>query len=81
MEELNTNNYPKLLQLLLFIKRRQEPNRVQNCFCGSGKKYRHCHRNAFREITQFTDIEIDMFTGMIYSTWKTEELIDTKQAQ
>lgn len=70
MEELNTNNYPKLLQLLYFIKERHEPNRVQNCFCGSGKKYRHCHRCAYRKLSQFTDIELNQFIQMIYSTWQ-----------
>lgn len=72
MEELNTNDYPKLLQLLYFIKGRKEPNRVQNCFCGSGEKYRYCHRSAFRKLSQFTDIELNFFIEMIHSTWKTD---------
>lgn len=71
IEELKTNDYPKLLQLLYFIKGRKEPNRVQNCFCGSGEKYRYCHRSAFRKMNQFTDIELNFFIQMIHSTWKT----------
>jgi hypothetical protein len=34
--------------MLFYIRSKPEPNRVQNCFCGSGEKYRRCHRDAFR---------------------------------
>lgn len=43
---------------LLFIKGRNEPERVSKCFCGSGLKYRKCHREAFRLLSLFTDEEL-----------------------
>ncbi|RYE18569.1 MAG: hypothetical protein EOP45_13935, partial [Sphingobacteriaceae bacterium] len=28
------------------------------CFCGSGKKYRHCHRDAYRKVSLFSQNEL-----------------------
>jgi len=64
-EELKTTDFVKLIQELYFIKARNEPNRVQKCFCGSGLKYRKCHREAFRKLGVFSDQELDLFIRMI----------------
>lgn len=47
---LRAHNYPEVLQLLAYIIKNERPSRVSNCFCGSGKKFRHCHRDAFDKI-------------------------------
>ncbi|OOQ57412.1 SEC-C metal-binding domain-containing protein [Mucilaginibacter pedocola] len=43
-----TNNLNEISNLIRYIVNNVEPNRVSDCFCGSGNKYRRCHRNAFR---------------------------------
>lgn len=51
-EELKTKDIYKMLRMLEFIRLCQEPYRVAKCFCGSGLKYRHCHRDSFRLLVQ-----------------------------
>ena len=60
-----TNDLTKIAQGLMFIKGRKEPDRVSNCFCGSGIKYRKCHRETFRSLSKFTDEELDLYTNWI----------------
>lgn len=40
-----------VVQNLEFILRQQEPGRTHLCFCGSGIKYRKCHRSTYRGIS------------------------------
>lgn len=47
---LNVNDNDKAIKLLVFIYRNKTPSRTTKCFCGSGKKYRHCHRDAYQSI-------------------------------
>lgn len=51
---------------LLYIKRRMEPNRTNDCFCGSGLKYRKCHKEAYRKLSPFTDEELSMFAKFLF---------------
>lgn len=48
MEVFKTKDLRHILNILTYIKSNPEPNRVQDCFCGSGKKYRKCHREVFQ---------------------------------
>lgn len=48
MEKLSVSNIYKLVDMLLFISKGEEPERVSLCFCSSGQKYRKCHRNSYR---------------------------------
>lgn len=57
---LRTDNILNVAQWLLFISKRQEPIRVDKCFCGSSK-YRQCHRDAYRKLTKFSDHELKFF--------------------
>lgn len=60
-----TKDAQTILQWLLFIKKRREPNRVNECFCGSGRKYRKCHREVYRKISGYTDEELNWFINMV----------------
>jgi len=51
-QKLNEENIFRLLGLLKFILKGIEPDRVSLCFCGSGLKYRKCHRDRFRLIRE-----------------------------
>lgn len=43
------DNYDILMHLK-YIGTHGRPNRVAKCYCGSGDKFRHCHRDAFDRI-------------------------------
>ncbi|WP_409151174.1 SEC-C metal-binding domain-containing protein [Sphingobacterium sp. BS-2] len=49
---LDTTNADKVLDILIFIYKNKTPHRTSKCFCESGKKYRHCHRESFTQIKQ-----------------------------
>jgi|WetSurMetagenome_2_1015567.scaffolds.fasta_scaffold128921_2 hypothetical protein len=52
-EKLNeSKGIDKIIKLLQFIESSSEPIRVSYCFCGSGKKYRKCHREAYRLLSK-----------------------------
>ena len=52
-EKLNgSKDIDMTIQLLQFIESSNEPIRVSYCFCGSGKKYRKCHREAYRLLSK-----------------------------
>lgn len=65
IEVFQTNDLTTIVKWLIFIKRRNEPNRVSQCFCGRSQKYRKCHRRAYRTISAFTNQELDYFIEMI----------------
>lgn len=53
-EKLNVGeDIDLIIKLLQFIESsNKEPLRVSDCFCGSGKKYRKCHREAYRLLSK-----------------------------
>lgn len=61
---LGTTNADKVLEILLFIYKNETPSRTSKCFCGSGKKYRHCHRESF---IQFKKIGQERLKSIIKS--------------
>jgi len=63
-ETFGTTNLNEVIYGLQLVKSRNEPNRVSHCFCGSGLKYRKCHRTAYRLMSQFTNEELDYFIGL-----------------
>ncbi|MGF1587183.1 MAG: SEC-C domain-containing protein [Bacteroidales bacterium] len=65
IELFKTQDIQIVLKGLDYIRHRNEPNRVSLCFCGSGKKYRKCHRSAYRELSVFSDDEITLFMKML----------------
>lgn len=65
IEVFKTNDLAAIVKSLIFIKQRNEPNRVSQCFCGSRQKYRKCHRETYRILSAFTNQEIDTFIDLI----------------
>lgn len=47
---LKVNDRAKVINILIFIYRNDSPPRTATCFCGNGKKYRKCHRPAYKSI-------------------------------
>ena len=47
---LNTNDIKRIVQLMLMIANMSRPGRTSECFCGSGRKFRYCHRPAFDKL-------------------------------
>ncbi len=64
-EFFGTKNLQAILILLQFVLRHKEPNRVEECFCRSGIKYRKCHRDIYRKTRQYLDDELALFINMI----------------
>lgn len=66
-EVFGTKNLGLIAQSLLYIKSNSEPNRVQICFCGSGIKYRRCHRQVFRLFKPLPGQILDSFIRFLLS--------------
>lgn len=60
-DAFRTTDIPKLYQLMSFVNKRIEPGRTEKCFCGSGEKYRRCHREAYRKVAQLSEPELSFF--------------------
>lgn len=65
VEAFKTNDLTTVINGLIFIKQRNEPNRVSQCFCGSGFKYRKCHKESYRVLSLFSNDELNVFIEMI----------------
>lgn len=67
-EKFRTNNCKTILSCLEYIRANPEPDRTNNCFCGSGEKFRKCHREEFREFKELSYQTIDQFILLIKIT-------------
>lgn len=47
---LKVQDMGKVYKLINYIYHNDPPSRTAKCFCGSSKKYRYCHREAFQSI-------------------------------
>lgn len=47
---LRTRDINKIHSLLIYIYKNNTPSRTSRCFCGSRKKYRHCHKKEYLAI-------------------------------
>lgn len=63
-ELFKTKSIVSVAQNLEFILRQKEPGRTHLCFCGSGIKYRKCHRSTYRGIST-SEMGIPFFYGML----------------
>lgn len=45
------NDLRNTLQLMILIASIEKPGRTHTCFCGSGQKYRKCHREAYGRLS------------------------------
>ena len=58
-EELKTgNDMAKTVILIKYIANNTRPERTSKCFCGSEKKFRHCHREAFDKLKKIGDDQL-----------------------
>ena len=46
---------------LIQILEGKKIDRVSDCFCGSGKKYRKCHKISYDILSKLTDENVRMF--------------------
>ncbi|RKS03588.1 SEC-C domain-containing protein [Flavobacterium sp. 102] len=60
-EILKTKNISNIIMALNMVMSKQEPDRTALCFCGSKKKYRHCHRDAFRELAKLEEAGLNYY--------------------
>jgi len=65
LSKFNTQDSKKVSQWLLYVAKKKEPERTAECFCGSGKKYRKCHRNIFRELSIFSIRELVSYSILV----------------
>ncbi len=49
--ELKTGDLEQIAKLLYSIATRPKPDRTSTCFCGSGVKYRYCHRTVYEKFS------------------------------
>ena len=66
-EVFRTDNLRQIADLLFYTRSKPEPSRVQDCFCGSGIKYRRCHREAFRMFRGLSDEKLDQCIQFLLS--------------
>lgn len=60
-----TTDLLEIAKLLYFISKKQEPTRVDKCFCGRNEKYRHCHREAYKAFVLLESWEIMVLVNRI----------------
>lgn len=58
---LKSQNIINIIHSLNFVLKRNEPNRVADCFCGSGKKYRNCHKDSYNVLSEFSNYDLAHF--------------------
>lgn len=67
-EVFDTKDLLQIVKFLIFISKRNEPNRVAKCFCGNNEKYRKCHKDAYHKLTSFDDKDFKCFINRIISS-------------
>lgn len=64
-ELLKTNSLLTIAKCFEFIKKREAPTRVSNCFCGSNLKFRKCHKDVYEILNVFSNEELDIYLAWI----------------
>ncbi len=60
-EKLNTKNINIVIRALTLLSKEKKIDRTARCFCGSGKKFRKCHREAFNILARLPADEIKIY--------------------
>lgn len=64
-EVLKTADPKTIIECLRFISKNKKPNRSALCFCGSGIKYRKCHRGAYESLSKLSSHDFGLiFTAL-----------------
>lgn len=58
-ETFNTTDMDLIKEGLKFISKKEKPDRVSLCFCGSGKKYRKCHRDTYDKLSTLSTTDFE----------------------
>lgn len=61
----NTQDESLVLKLLLEIQKVSELKSNSKCLCGSGRKFKKCHRRTIRSTRTFSQREISYFIGSV----------------
>jgi hypothetical protein len=64
-EHFNTQNNDLVLKLLLESQKISEQKSNSKCLCGSGRKFKKCHRRSLRTTKVFSHEEINYFINLI----------------
>jgi len=62
---IHTDDYLQMLKVINFVMLRVKPERTDICFCGSGLKYRHCHKDTFEDLSLLNDDELKFYNELI----------------
>jgi SEC-C motif len=65
---LVTKNENEIVKILYFILKENKPKRTNICFCGSRKKFRHCHKDVFEKTILIGEdmLRTNLVSMMIY---------------
>lgn len=66
-DHFDTLNLPLILKLLKEVKNGKERKSNSKCVCGSGRKFRKCHRRSLRTLRVFSKTGIESFIDSIRS--------------
>jgi hypothetical protein len=64
-EHFNTQDRNLVLRLLLEVQKVSELKSNSKCLCGSGRKFKKCHRRTIRSTKAFSQREINYFIGSV----------------
>jgi hypothetical protein len=54
-----------VIMAIQFALRRIKVERTEYCFCGSGKKFRQCHKTVIADLALLTDQELNFFLRIV----------------
>lgn len=57
-----------LYKALKYALKRIKVERTDYCFCGSGKKFRKCHKTVITDLSLLTDHELKIFMNILITT-------------
>lgn len=60
-ETLKTKSIVNVISVLEIILNKKTFDRTAKCFCGSGEKYRKCHRKPFENLKKLPDEDINLY--------------------
>jgi hypothetical protein len=67
-DTLKTRNIVNMVHALELVLKRPEFHRTSYCFCGSGKKYRKCHKEAYETLSYFSNNDLAYYIDELKNT-------------
>lgn len=76
VKELGTNlNIKKTIQLMLLISEGNKPFRSHTCFCGNGRLFRKCHKEAYEKLILLGKDILEAHARKLFNLKKSMEYI------